>query len=55
MLLALALPDTGIPISSLTLTSGMSQFGPATGSLLGDSGPHHDCGLYRRSIRVTTS
>lgn len=45
------------PFPRLTLTSGMSQFGPASGSLRGDSGQHHDCCMaFRlRSVRFATS
>lgn len=42
------------PFPRLTLTSGMSQFGPASGSH-GDSGPHHYCGLKVRSVRFSAS
>lgn len=42
------------PFPRLTLTSGMSQFGPASGSHR-DSGPHHYCGLKVRSVRFNAS
>ena len=47
-----ALPAYHFP--RLTLTSGMSQFGPASGSHR-DSGPHHYCGLQVRSVRFSAS
>ncbi len=42
------------PFPRLTLTSGMSQFGPASGSHR-DSGPHHYCCLEVRSVRFSAS
>jgi len=45
------------PSSLLTLTSGMSQFGPASGSLYRDSGQHHYCciGWRLRSVRINAA